>query len=127
MKTSISDVADEDNLFSTQADNDDEMDEHTLERKEQFRINARQWVKNEEPQSFKTSVKEFTKIDGNTTSYSTNGIKANAPIRVEQDFDLVLWNMKLKKLGQPHEEVLSANYNRPTIQTLQGKWRPHKS
>ena len=35
-----------------------------------------------------------------------NGIKANARIRVEQDVDLVLKNMKLKVLGQPHDEVL---------------------
>ena len=54
----------------------------------------------------KTNVKEFTKIDGNTTSYSMNGIKANARIRVEQDVDLVLKNMKLNILGQPYREVL---------------------
>ena len=35
-----------------------------------------------------------------------NGIKANARIRVEQDVDLVLKNMKLKILGQPNDEVL---------------------
>ena len=35
-----------------------------------------------------------------------NGIKANAQIRVEQDDDLVLKNMKLKILGQPHDKVL---------------------
>ena len=35
-----------------------------------------------------------------------NGIKANARIRVEQDVDLVLKNMKLKVLGQPHDGVL---------------------
>ena len=35
-----------------------------------------------------------------------NGIKAKARIRVEQDVDLVLKNMKLKILGQPHDEVL---------------------
>ena len=35
-----------------------------------------------------------------------NGIKANARIRVEQDVDLVLKNMQLKILGQPHDEVL---------------------
>ena len=35
-----------------------------------------------------------------------NGIKANARIRVEQDVDLVLKNMKLKILGQPYDEVL---------------------
>ena len=45
-------------------------------------------------------------IDGSTTSYSINGIKANARIRVEQDVDLVLKNMKLKILGQPYDEVL---------------------
>ena len=50
-------------------------------------------------------MKEFTKIDGNATSYSKNGIKTNARIRVEQDVDLVLKNMKLKILGQSHDEV----------------------
>ena len=35
-----------------------------------------------------------------------NGIKANARIRVEQDVDLVLKNLKLKILGQPFDEVL---------------------
>ena len=53
----------------------------------------------------KTSVREFTKIDANTTSFSMNGVKANARIRVEQDVDLVLKNMKLKMLGQPYDEV----------------------
>ena len=33
------------------------------------------------------------------------GIKANALIRVEQDVDPVLGNMKLKILGQAHHEV----------------------
>ena len=61
---------------------------------------------NEEPSALKTSVKELTKIDGNTTSYSMNGIKANARIRVEQDVDLLLKIMKLKILGQPYDEVL---------------------
>ena len=54
----------------------------------------------------KPSIKEFTKIDGNTTSYSIHGIKANARIRVEQDVDLVLNNLKLKIIGQPYDEVL---------------------
>ena len=61
---------------------------------------------NEESPIWKISVKELTKIDGNTTSYSMNGIKANARIRVEQDVDLVLKNMKLKILGHSHDEVL---------------------
>ena len=51
-------------------------------------------------------VKKFTKIDGNNRSYSINGIKASAQIRVEQDADLVLKNLKLKILGQPHDDVL---------------------
>ena len=35
-----------------------------------------------------------------------NGLKANARIRVEQDIDLVLKNLLLKKFGQPHDQVL---------------------
>ena len=42
-------------------------------------------------------MKEFTKM---------NGIKANARIRVEQDIDRVLKNMKLNIPGQPYDEVL---------------------
>ena len=104
--TSSSDVADEEQVFFTQTDNDKESEEQTLERKEQSRQNSKHWALNEESAALKTSVKEFTKIDGNTTSYSINGIKANARIRVEQDADLVLKNMKLKILGQPYDQVL---------------------
>ena len=104
--TSSSDVADEEQIFFTQADNDKESGEQTLEGKEQSRQNAKQWAAKDETPALKTSVKEFTKIDGNTTSYSMNGIKATARIRVEQDVDLVLKNMKLKILGQPYDEVL---------------------
>ena len=60
----------------------------------------------------KPSIKEFTKIDGNTTSYSNNGIRASAQIRVEQDAVLVLKNLKLKVLGQPHDDVLLTTANR---------------
>ena len=104
--TSSSDVVDEEQVFFTQTDNDNEPEEQTLERKEQSRQNEKQWAANEESPALKTSLKEFTKIDGNTTSYSINGIKANARIRVEQYVDLVLKNMKLKILGQPYDEVL---------------------
>ena len=52
------------------------------------------------------SVKEITKIDQNTTSYSMNGIRANARIRVQQIADVVLKILKLKILGQTHDEVL---------------------
>ena len=104
--TSSSDVADEEQIFFTQTDNDAESDEQTLERKEQSRQNAKQWAANEESPALKTSVKDFTNFDGNTTSYSMNGIKATARIRVEQGVDLVLKNLKLKILGQPFDEVL---------------------
>ena len=60
----------------------------------------------------KPSIKKFTKLDGNTMSYSINGIKTSARIRVEQDADLVLKNLKLKILGQPHDDVLLATDRR---------------
>ena len=104
--TSSSDVADEEQIFFTHADDAKESEERTLERKEQSRRNAKQWAANDELPALQTSVKEFTKIDGNTTSYSLNGIKANARIQVEQGSDLVLKNIKLKILGQPYDEVL---------------------
>ena len=104
--TSSSDVADEEEIFFTHTDDGEESEEQTVERKEQSQQNAMQWAANGESLALKTSVKEFTNIDGNTTSYSMNGIKANARIRVEQDVDLVLKNMKLKILGQPYDEVL---------------------
>ena len=106
MTTSSSDVADVEQFFFAHADDTNESEEQTLERKEWSRQNAKQWAANEQSPVLKTSVKEFTKIDGNTTSYCMNGIKANARIRVEQDVDLVLKNMKLKILGQPYDEVL---------------------
>ena len=104
--TSSSDVADEEQVFFTQTDDVKEPEEHTLERKEQSRQNAKQWAANEESPALKTSIKEFTKIDGNTTSYSMSGIKASARKQVQQDVDLVLKNLKLKILGQPFDEVL---------------------
>ena len=106
MTTTSSDVADEEQIFFTHADDGKQSEEQTLERKEKSRQNAKQWAANDESPALKTSVREFTKIDGNTTSYSMNGIKANARIRVEQDVDLVLKHMKLKILGQPYDEVL---------------------
>ena len=78
--TSSSDVADEEQFFFTQADGEDESEEQTLERKEQTREKATELVAHEEPSPMKPSIKEFTKIDGNTTSYSLHGIKANARI-----------------------------------------------
>ena len=83
--TSSSDVADEEQFFSTHADDSNESDEHTLERKKKrWRQNAKQWAANDKSPVLKTSVKQFTKIDGNTTSHSMNGIKANARTRVNR-------------------------------------------
>ena len=104
--TSSSDVADEKQFFFTQTDDQDETEEHILQRKEQSREKAAEWVINQEPSSMKPSIKEFTKIDGNTTAYSNHGIKTNARIRVEQDADLVLKDLKLKILRQPYDDVL---------------------
>ena len=106
VSTSSSDVADEEQFFFTQAGSQDETEEQILQRKEQSQKKAAEWVFNQEPPSMKPSFKEFTKIDGNTTSYSISGIKASARIRVEQDTDLVLKNLKLKTLDQPDDDGL---------------------
>ena len=105
MTTPSSEVADEEQFFFTQADGQDETEEQILQRKEQSREKAAEWVVNQEPSSMKPSIKEFTKTDENTMSYSINGIKSNARIRVEQDADLLMKNLKLKILGQPHDNV----------------------
>ena len=73
---------------------------------------AKRLVANEELPSLKTSAEEFTNIDGNTTWYSMNGIKAKRRRRVKQDVDLVLKNPNLKTLGQPHDEVLNTAHPR---------------
>ena len=104
--TSSSDVTDKEQFFFTQTDDQDQTEEQILQRKEQSLEKAAEWLVNQEPSSMKPSIKEFTKIDRNTTSYCLHGIKANARIQVEQDADLVLKNMKLKTLGQPHDDDL---------------------
>ena len=106
VSTSSSDVSDEEQFFFTPTDDQDETEEQTLQRKEQSQKKAAERLVNQEPSTMKPSIKQFTRIDGNTTSYSINGIKENARIRVEQDADLVLKNLKLKILGQPHDNVL---------------------
>ena len=112
MSTSSSDVADEKQFFFTQTDSQEETDEQILQRKKQSQKKAAEWVVNQEPSSIKPSSKEFTKIHGNTTSYSTNGIKATAQRRVEQDADLVLKNIKLKIVGKLQDDVLLATDRR---------------
>ena len=89
-----------------QADGPDETEEQILQGKEQSQEKGAERVVNQEPSSMKPSIKHFTKIDGNTTSYSIHRIKAIARIRLEQDADLVLKNLNFKTLGQPHVDVL---------------------
>ena len=66
--TSSSDVADEEQFFFTHTDDQDETEEQILQSKEQSHEKAAEWVVNQEPSSMKPSIKEFTKIDGNTTA-----------------------------------------------------------
>ena len=72
--TSSSVVEDEEQLYFTHAADSNESEEQTLEQKELSRQNAKQWAANEESPVLKTSVKEFTKTDGNTTLHPMNGI-----------------------------------------------------
>ena len=112
VSTPSSDVAVEEQFFFTQPGSQDGTEEQIIQRKEQSQKKAAEWVVNQELSSMKPSIKEFTKLDGNTTSYSINGIKASAGIRVVQDADLVLKNLKLEILGQPHDDVLLATDRR---------------
>ena len=66
--TSSSDVADEEQFFFMYTDDQDETEEQILQRKEQSREKAVEWVVNQESSSMKPSIKAFTKIDGNTTA-----------------------------------------------------------
>ena len=67
VRTSSSDVADEEQFFFAQVDGEDETEEQSLEKKEQSCKKATEWVAHEEPSSMEPSINEFTKIDGNTT------------------------------------------------------------
>ena len=104
--TSSSDVVNEEQIFFTQTYVENEIEKQTREQKEQYTKKARQWVANEELSTAKPSLTEFRKIGANTTSLSLHRTKANARIRVERDVDLVLMFLKLKILGQIHDEVL---------------------
>ena len=97
--TSSSDVADEEEFLFTQADSGDETEEKIFQLKQQSRKKATKWVAKQEPFSMKPIIKKFIKVDWNTMSFSMNWIKANAAIRLEQDADLVLKNLKLKYLA----------------------------
>ena len=106
VKTTSSDVADEEQFFFTQTDGEDDIEEQAFGRKEQSHKIAIEWVANEEPTSMKPIVKEFTKPTETPRRTSKNGIKANERIRVKQTVDPVLKNLKHNILGQPFDEVL---------------------
>ena len=100
------DVADEEKIFFKQTFGENETEEPTPEHTEQPRKRATEWASIEEPTSIKPSIKDFTKIDWNTTSYSINGNKPNSWMQAEPDVDLFPENLKLETLGQPDGEVL---------------------
>ena len=78
--TSSSDVADEAQFLLTQTDGEDEPEEQTLERSKKTRRKATEGVAKRKPSSMNPSNTEFTKIDGNSTSFPSHGFKANAQI-----------------------------------------------
>ena len=112
VSTSSSDVADEEQFFFTQTDNQDETEEQILQRKEQSQKKGSRMGSKPGTTLNEAKYQKITKIEGNTTSYTINGIKTSARIRVDQDADLVLKNLKLKILDQPHDDVLLATDRR---------------
>ena len=83
VSTSSSDVADAEQFFFTQTDDQNETEEQILQRKQQSQKQSADWVLHQKQSSTKPSIKEFTKVDGKTTLYSITAIKASARIRVE--------------------------------------------
>ena len=69
MRTSSTDVADEEHFLFGQVDGDNETETYTLERKAQSRNKVTGLVAIEEKSSKKPSIKEFTKIPGNTVAF----------------------------------------------------------
>ena len=90
LTASSSDVTDEEQFLLRQADNKNESKKQSFQRKEQSPKDAKQWLANEEPPWLRNSVKEISKIDGNPTINSMNGIKSNARLRLVEDVFLVL-------------------------------------
>ena len=76
--TSSWDVADGEHLFFTQADNENESIEHTLQRNQRSWQDAEDWVGSKKPSSLETSVKESTMNNRKFTSYSMNGNKVES-------------------------------------------------
>ena len=107
MTTSSKDVGDEDQFFSTQADNENESEGHTIQRKRYSQQDAKEWAATTEPTILRASNEEFTKTDGNTTSNSMTRTRANALTRV----DLVLTNLNFKSIQLAnHIHMMKCSY-----------------
>ena len=120
---SFSEVADEWQFLFTHADSEKESEEQFYQWKKQCRKNAKEWVANEEPPSLKTSVEQFTKVDGETTSFSMVGFRANARIQVVQDVNLILKNLNWKFKPTLWWRATDIGW---TIKALQSRCRSHK-
>ena len=104
--TSSSEVADEEQFLFTHTDDHDETEKQILEGKKQSRgKNSRM---GNQPGTILNEAKyqRIHKDRRKHTAYSIHGKKANARIRIKQDADLVLKNLKLKILGQSNDDVL---------------------
>ena len=102
-----SDVADEDQFFSTHARNGNWSDGQIFNGKTNHGKLKKDKLALKKLFSLKTSINQVTtKVDGSTTSYSSNGIKVSAPIRVGEDVDQRFKNLKLSLAGQPYHDLL---------------------
>ena len=114
VRATSSDIADQKQFFLTRAYKENESEEKTPGRIEQSWHDANEWVANGESPSLRTSVKELTKVQGITTSYSMNEIELNIRIPVEKDVHIILIIRKFKKNWPT--TWWSAPKNRQTIQ-----------
>ena len=82
---------------------------------------VKEWVANDEPSSMRICIKEVTKVDGSTKTYSMNGIKANARITVEQDVDLAVKNYKPTNLSQPYVDMVQKTFSSTSTLVILGQ------
>ena len=83
---------------------DDELDENQLWQEKQ---NVRDHAQNEthnEPENDVTELQQFHKPTSGLISYSSGHFKDNARIRLEQNNDIVLRNLRAKIEGNPFDE-----------------------
>ena len=118
--TSSSDVAEAEQFFFTQVENENESEEQSLERKEQSRQNAKQWVAYAKPSSLKQSERVYKDPrkhyvvfhDWNQGKWAcTSRARCRSSLEESKidNFRPTTWRR--------------TNNDRPTIQALQGKWR----